>query len=245
VSELIDETLGIAEGAARSDVGRKRSANEDSFLFEPPLFAVADGMGGAQAGEVASRRLIQTLASSAAEIVHGRATMRAAILRANETIYAEASTDADLHGMGTTATCALVERGRLLLAHVGDSRAYRLRGGVLTRLTPDHSLVDELVRRGAITEAEAEHHPQRSVITRAVGIEPAVEVDEFLHPCAPRDVYLLCSDGLTKEVDEQDILALLRSPAATGEAAQALIAAANDHGGEDNITVVLFRVSGR
>jgi serine/threonine protein phosphatase PrpC len=245
VSELIGEELVIAEGAARSDVGRKRSGNEDSFLFEPPLFVVADGMGGAQAGEVASRRLIQAFAPNAGEIVQGHATMREAIMRANEAIYAAARTNADLHGMGTTATCALFKRGRLMLAHVGDSRAYRLRGGVLTRLTPDHSLVDELVRRGAITEADAEHHPQRSVITRAVGIKPTVEVDEFVHPCAPGDVYLLCSDGLTKMVDEQDILTLLRSPAATDEAAQALIAAANDHGGEDNITVVVFRVAGR
>src|SRR4051794_41367073 len=166
----------VAEHAALSDVGREREGNEDNFLDQPPLFAVADGMGGAQAGEVASEIAVQTLAR-----VRDAGDLAPAIEDANETIHARAHRDPALEGMGTTATAAWVSPGTVTVAHVGDSRAYRLRDGTLEQLTEDHSLVGGLVRMGSITPAEAEEHPQRSVILRAVGVQSQVEVDVDEH----------------------------------------------------------------
>src|SRR4051812_5434371 len=190
----------VAEHAALSDVGREREGNEDSFLERPPLFVVADGMGGAQAGEVASGMAVDSLAE-----VHAPGALAEAIETANARIHERAQGDSSLAGMGTTLTAAWVDDGSVTLAHVGDSRGYRMRDGELVQLTEDHSLVGGLVRMGKITPAEAEQHPQRSVILRAVGVEPAVEVDVAEHEVEDGDVYLLCSDGLSGMVRDEVI----------------------------------------
>jgi protein phosphatase len=227
----------IAEHAALSDVGREREGNEDSFLDQPPLFAVADGMGGAQAGEVASGIAVEALAEA------GEAhDLQRAIEDANTRIHTRAKGDRGLSGMGTTVTAAWVDADSLTLAHVGDSRAYRLRDGALEQLTEDHSLVGGLVRMGSITPAEAQEHPQRSVILRAVGVEPQVEVDVDEHALAGGDVYLLCSDGLSGMVRDEVIEATLALDASLEDQAEMLIELANASGGRDNITAVLFRV---
>lgn len=230
-------TAGDAtEHAALSDVGREREGNEDRFLERPPLFAVADGMGGAQAGEIASAIAVETLAGTS-----GAHDLTRAIEEANARIYAKAAEDRELSGMGTTVTATWAEGGTLTVAHVGDSRAYRLRDGMLEQLTEDHSLVGGLVRMGSITPAEAEEHPQRSVILRAVGVEPEVEVDLREHEVADGDVYLLCSDGLSGMVRDEVIEATLGLDAPLDDVAEMLIQLANASGGRDNITAVLFR----
>ena len=228
----------VAEHAALSDVGREREGNEDSFLDKPPLFAVADGMGGAQAGEVASEIAVETLAA-----VGDADGLKPAIEAANERVHTQAKGDRALEGMGTTVTAAWVEPHTVTIAHVGDSRAYRMREGTLEQLTEDHSLVGGLVRMGSITPAEAEEHPQRSVILRAVGVQPEVEVDVNEHDVAAGDVYLLCSDGLSGMVRDEVIEATLALDAPLADVAAMLIELANASGGRDNITVVLFRVS--
>jgi serine/threonine protein phosphatase PrpC len=230
-------SVPVAEHAALSDVGRARDANEDSFLERPPLFAVADGMGGAQAGEVASRIAVEALAGA-----NSADDLRRAVEEANSRIHDSAAEDRGRAGMGTTVTAAWVDRGAITLAHVGDSRAYRLREGALEQLTEDHSLVAGLVRMGTITPAEAEDHPQRSVILRAVGVERQVEVDVDEHETASGDVYLLCSDGLSGMVRDEVIEATLALDAPLEDRAGMLIELANASGGRDNITAVLFRV---
>jgi PPM family protein phosphatase len=227
----------VAEHAARSDLGREREGNEDSFLERPPLFAVADGMGGANAGEVASGIVVETLGPA-----ERAGDLAPAIERANERIHSMAEADKSLEGMGTTATAVWVGDGILTVAHVGDSRAYRMREGKLQQLTDDHSLVGGLVRMGSLTPAEAEHHPQRSVILRAVGVEASVEVDVTEHELASGDRYLLCSDGLSGMVRDEVIEETLRMDVPLAEAAEMLIDLANASGGKDNITAVLFRV---
>ena len=234
--------LTIAEHAALTDVGMRREGNEDSMLASPPLFVVADGMGGAQAGEVASGIVIETL-GKAAEAEDMPGALALAIQDANERIHAMASGDRSLAGMGTTTTAAWVGDQRLTIAHVGDSRAYRLRDGHLEQLTEDHSLVGGLVRLGTLTEAEAEQHPQRSVILRAVGVEPTVEVDVTEHELDDDDVYLLCSDGLNSMVRNPVIEESLKLCDSLEKAAEMLIELANMSGGHDNITTVLFRVA--
>jgi protein phosphatase len=234
--------LAIAEHAALSDVGLKREGNEDSYLDQPPLFAVADGMGGAQAGEVASGIVVETLAQ-ASERGTLPGALADAVQEANSRIHSMAKADRSLEGMGTTTTAGWVDRGALRLAHVGDSRAYRMRADRLEQLTEDHSLVGGLVRLGKLTPAEAEQHPQRSVILRAVGVEPSVEVDLAEHDLADGDVYLLASDGLTSMVRDEVIEEALRMAASLDEAAEMLIALANASGGDDNITAVLFRIA--
>jgi serine/threonine protein phosphatase PrpC len=228
----------VSEHAALSDVGREREGNEDSFLEQPPLFVVADGMGGAQAGEVASGMAVESLAGAGAPD-----ELAGAIEDANARIHAKAKDDTSLAGMGTTLTAAWVDDGTVTLAHVGDSRAYRMRGGELVQLTEDHSLVGGLVRLGKITPAEAEHHPQRSVILRAVGVEPAVEVDVAEHDLEDGDVYLLCSDGLSGMVRDEVISETLAMGGSLEQAADLLVGLANASGGHDNITAVLFRVA--
>jgi protein phosphatase len=234
--------LSIVEQAALSDVGMEREGNEDSFLESPPLFVVADGMGGAQAGEVASSTVVETLASvfDAGDMPD---SLAAGIEEANARIYAMAKADRAREGMGTTTTAVWVSSGTLTIAHVGDSRAYRFRDEKLEQLTDDHSLVGGLVRLGELTPAEAEMHPQRSVILRAVGVEPTVEVDVSEHEIDDGDVYLLCSDGLTSMVRDEVLEEALRTSGGLADAADWMIELANASGGRDNITVILFRVS--
>jgi len=233
--------LRVSEHFSASDTGLQRRANEDSYFARSPLFAVADGMGGAQAGEVASRTAIDQLAAglpAGAQPVADRLASRA--YEANSRIHELSREDSSRAGMGTTLTAVHVGPEQISIAHVGDSRAYRLRGGELTRLTSDHSLVEELVRQGKLTEAEAEEHPQRSIITRALGPEPQVEVDTFAHAATAGDTYLLCSDGLTGMVAEPQLREILLRQGSLADAGRAMVAAANAAGGRDNITVILF-----
>lgn len=236
-------SLRIVEQVALSDVGRQRSSNEDSYFQGSPVFAVADGMGGAQAGEVASSIAVKTVG----ELMDGtwdtpEARLVEIATEANRRIHDLSQKDSSRQGMGCTLTIAFVGDGEVTFGHVGDSRAYRLRDGGFEQLTNDHSLVEELVRQGKLTAEEAEVHPQRSIITRALGPEGQVEVDAFTHAAKPGDIFLLCSDGLTGMVTDERITELLETEGSLADAAAALIAAANENGGRDNITVVLFRV---
>ncbi len=222
--------------------GRKRRHNEDAYVVEPPIFAVADGMGGAKAGEVASGLAAAALKETGAD-GSGEERVAQLIQEANRRVFRRASEDREASGMGTTMTVALVEDGTVVFGHVGDSRAYLIRGGSIEQLTDDHSLVAELVRSGRLTPEEAEAHPQRSVITRAVGTEPDVDVDTFTVEPEDGDLFLICSDGLTDMVDDGTIIdAIERHRDDLDEAAKALVGAANRVGGEDNITVLLVEV---
>ncbi|HEV3318385.1 MAG TPA: Stp1/IreP family PP2C-type Ser/Thr phosphatase [Solirubrobacteraceae bacterium] len=234
--------LRVAEQYAATDTGRQRRANEDSLLARPPLFVVADGMGGAQAGEVASKLAVDVFEEGLGDTSEPESGLAARAGAANARIHELSHSNAEHAGMGTTLTAVYVAPEEVAIAHVGDSRAYRLRAGELMRLTDDHSLVDELMRQGKITPEEAVDHPQRSVITRALGPEPSVEVDTRSYSARAGDVYLLCSDGLTTMLSEELVAALMRSHPRLRDAAEALIAAANEAGGRDNITVVLFRL---
>jgi serine/threonine protein phosphatase PrpC len=237
--------MRLGDSAGRTDAGRVRRRNEDSFVLDPPLFAVADGMGGAQAGEVASR-----LAAAAfreyhdADRLEPAERVEAIIQEANRRIYERARTDSEASGMGTTVTAAILTNGRVSIGHVGDSRAYRIRNGELEQLTEDHSLVADLMRSGRLTPEEADAHPQRSVITRALGTDAEVDVDTVTVDVEPGDLFLLCSDGLTTMVPEEDILRIAQEADNLDEVARTLVRAANSGGGEDNITVVLFKVEG-
>ena len=236
--------MRVADSAGFTDPGRKRRRNEDSFVIEPPLFAVADGMGGAQAGEVASR-----LAAAAFREFHDaddldpEPRLAAIIQEANRRIFERAAGDAQVSGMGTTITAALVVEDGLVIGHVGDSRAYRLRGGRFEQLTDDHSLVADLVRSGRLSPEEADTHPQRSVITRALGTDPEVDVDTFTVAAEAGDLFLLCSDGLTTMVADDEIRDLVSGASDLQQAGKSLVKAANKAGGEDNVTVVLVRVA--
>ncbi len=234
--------LRVIEQAGLTDVGRQREANEDNFVCGP-LFAVVDGMGGAQAGEVASQMAVDVLVAGDPNGGTPEERLTRVIRRANRKIHELAERDESRRGMGTTATAAIVEGRDVSLGHVGDSRAYRLRDGRLEQLTHDHSLVAELVRSGQLSEEAAENHPQRSVITRALGPEADVEVDAHSHVARDGDVYLLCSDGLTSMISGAEIAGILRAASSLEEAATTLVRAANQSGGKDNITVVLFRVA--
>jgi PPM family protein phosphatase len=225
--------------------GRKRRHNEDSYVVEPPMFAVADGMGGAKAGEVASGLAAAALREADTDGRSGEERVTELIQEANRRVFRRANEDRDASGMGTTMTVALVEDGGVVFGHVGDSRAYLIREGSIEQLTDDHSLVAELVRSGRLTPEEAEAHPQRSVITRAVGTEPDVDVDTFTIEPEEGDLFLICSDGLTDMVDDGTIIdAIERHRDDLDEAAKALVGAANRVGGEDNITVLLVEVGG-
>jgi serine/threonine protein phosphatase PrpC len=234
--------LHIVEQAGRTDVGRQRSANEDSLVVQPPLFAVADGMGGAKAGEVASAVAVQAVESARDSDEPAEAQLTEIVRAANRRIYDLAVADESRRGMGTTLTLAKVHGDEVSLAHVGDSRAYRVRDGELSQLTRDHSLVAELERSGQITAEAAEHHPQRSIITRALGPEPDVEVDTYTLAGRAGDLFLICSDGLTSMISDDEIGSIVRSAGTLDEAADALVRAANQSGGKDNITVILFRL---
>jgi protein phosphatase len=236
----------VSRAVGKTDPGRKRRRNEDSYVCEPPLFAVADGMGGAQAGEVASQ-----LAAAALREGNGggggaaEERVVSLIQEANRRVWQRANEDAAASGMGTTVTAALVEPdGRVVFGHVGDSRAYVLRGDTLEQLTEDHSLVAELVRRGELSPQEAVTHPQRSVITRALGTDPDVDVDTFSVSAIAGDLFLICSDGLSSMVDDETLRrALADNRGDLDAAAKALVNEANRGGGEDNITAVLFELA--
>jgi len=233
--------LRVAEHAELSDRGRHRELNEDAYVVNPPYFAVADGMGGAQAGEVASRLAADAVREHRPNLPPEERL--AAIAReANRRIYSLAARDERRRGMGTTLTAALVDGDEVAIGHVGDSRAYRWRDGRLEQLTRDHSLVAELQRSGQLTPEAAEQHPQRSVITRALGPEADVEVDTYTVPARAGDVFLLCSDGLTTMLSDDEIAAILERARDLEDAAQTLVRAANQSGGRDNITVILFRL---
>ncbi len=233
--------LRIADQWYASDVGRQRQGNEDNFFVRAPLFVVADGMGGAQAGEVASEMAVRSFddelrgenpAEALVEVIEG----------ANQRINSLSRSDETHAGMGTTVTVAYVAEDEVIIAHVGDSRAYLLRDGDLIRLTVDHSLVGELVARGKLTEEQAEVHPQRSVITRALGPEANVLVDVDIFAAKPGDVFMLCSDGLTSMVHEPKLKPLFEDSDSLEVLGKRLIDAANAAGGRDNITVILFRI---
>jgi protein phosphatase len=237
--------MRLGESTGRTDPGRVRRRNEDAFVIDPPLFAVADGMGGAQAGEVASRLTAAAFREyHEADDLPPDERVQAIIQEANRRIYERAHADSGFSGMGTTVTAALLLGGRVTIGHVGDSRAYRIRDGTLEQLTDDHSLVGDLMRSGRLTPEEAEAHPQRSVITRALGTDPEVDVDTVTVDARPGDLFLLCSDGLTTMVADEDILGILAAAPTLDDAARELVRAANTGGGEDNVTVVLFRVEG-
>ena len=235
--------LRVAHHVERTDTGRQRKDNEDAYFARAPLFAVADGMGGAQAGEVASSLAVEVLEEGLPDgpgSIEERLAER--VREANRRINELSRSDDQRAGMGTTLTAAYVGEHELSVAHVGDSRLYRLRDDHFERLTDDHSLVEELVRQGRLTQQEADEHPQRSIITRALGPEAGVEPDSRTWPARDGDVYLLCSDGLTSMVPELRVGEVLRSADDLDTAGRALVDAANEAGGRDNITVVLFRL---
>jgi PPM family protein phosphatase len=234
----------IGRVATITDTGRKRRRNEDAFVSEPPLFAIADGMGGAQAGEVASRLAAAALREGATGAPGGEERIFELIQEANRRVYDRSSTDPATSGMGTTMTVALVEGANVAFGHVGDSRAYLIRDGEMEQLTEDHSLVNELLKSGKLSPEEAGMHPQKAVITRAVGTDPDVDVDTFTVPTHAGDLFLLCSDGLTDVVPEEEILELVeRNRGDIEDALRALVKEANRGGGEDNITVVAFEIA--
>ncbi len=236
--------MKIGRSAGVTDTGRRRMRNEDMLVRRPPLFAVADGMGGARAGEIAARLAAAALEEASTDAL-GEEAVTSLIEEANSRIWERSLADPATAGMGTTVTAALVDaaEGTVTIGHVGDSRAYLLRGDSFQQLSTDHSLVAELVQSGVLTPEEAERHPQRSAITRALGTDPAVEVEVQTVPGEVGDLFLLCSDGLSVMLGDDEIAAAIegagRDPQAAGEA---LVAAANAHGGEDNITVVLFEL---
>ena len=226
--------------AAATDVGLVREGNEDSYLTEGPLFAVADGMGGHRGGEVASQLAVETLEKLFKE---GAGDLPDQVQEANRVVFERSVLDRKVAGMGTTLTAALVEGDRVRLAHVGDSRAYLLRDGTLRLLTEDHTLVHRMVSEGEISKEEAETHPQRSVLTRALGVDTVVDVDDDSLQVRPGDRLLLCTDGLTSMVSEDEIEDVLRTVPDPREAAQRLVRMANEAGGVDNTTVVILDFS--
>ena len=235
--------LRVAETFKASDTGRHRNQNEDRLFARAPLFAVADGMGGGPAGEVAAQIAIDMLEGGLPDGA-GPAEERLAglIVAANARIHEHSVADPSTAGMGTTMTTAWLDETELAVAHVGDSRLYCLRADELSRITRDHSRVQDLIAEGRITEEEAEDHPQRSIVTRIVGAFADVLTDHFTWSAQPGDVYLICSDGLTDMVRERDVAELLAAGGPLSQRGRALIAAANAAGGRDNITVVLFSV---
>lgn len=232
--------LALIELASASDVGRVRSDNQDRELLAPPIIAVADGMGGHLGGGTAAAMAVDALRAV------GQGTEPTALLdaltEANRAIARAAADDPDLTGMGTTATAALLEGGILYLVHVGDSRAYLIRDGRIIQVTEDHSVVAEMVRRGTLSADAAENHPARHVITRALGVDADVKIDALRVDLEPGDVVLLCTDGLSGPVGDDDILGAIDGAVVLQDAAESLVHMANEAGGPDNVTVVLARV---
>jgi protein phosphatase len=254
------------QAAAASHRGKVRSANEDSFGISPEegLFVVCDGMGGAAAGEVASRIAVDTMLKSFSNVAEAlakkdtaadvvpvsadigvSALLRDAVEDANHLVYSKAANDSRLHGMGTTLVAMLAREKSVWVAHVGDSRCYRYREGVLEQLTRDHSLVDEQVKLGQLTREEADRSPLRNVITRAVGSQRSVNAEISQVEAAPDDLFLLCSDGLTRELSDARIETLLKKAKDLDVLCQQLIEAANNAGGRDNVTCIVVRVSAK
>lgn len=235
----------LPEAAARTSTGRVRASNEDSYGYraERGIFVVCDGMGGAAGGEVASRMTVQKiLERMTSDSADGPEALHEAIAEANRAVLDCAERDPGLYGMGTTLVALLLRSGSALIAHAGDSRCYLFRDGQLSRCTQDHSLVDEQLRLGTMTREEAERSPFRSVITRAVGTQKAVMEEVREIEVRPGDVFLLCSDGLTREVREEAMADVLRAEADLDAAATRLVDAANEAGGRDNVTCLLARV---
>jgi serine/threonine protein phosphatase PrpC len=231
-----------APAAGLTDPGLTRATNEDAVLVEPPLYAVADGMGGHRAGEIASRVALEELLVGAPGRYDAKALGRA-VRAANRAVIAAAEKSRTRAGMGTTLTAAMVDGARIAIAHVGDSRAYLLRDGRLERLTDDHSMVADLVRQGSLTEEEARFHPQRSVITRALGSDPNMLADVFEVEGAPGDRLLLATDGLTGMLADDYIADVLAADVDPARAVQSLVDAANRAGGYDNISVVVVDIT--
>jgi PPM family protein phosphatase len=229
------------EVGSATDIGRVRERNEDSLLVDPPLYVVADGMGGHRGGQVASQVALETLEVLAKE---GRGSLADHVRQANRAIWDRSVEDERLSGMGTTLTAARIEGTDALIAHVGDSRAYLLRDGALRQLTTDHTLVDRMVKSGEITEEEADVHPHKNVLTRALGTDELVDVDEDSIALVDGDRVLICSDGLTGMVTEDQIQAILDNSDDPQQAADRLVKAANRAGGVDNITVVVLDAVG-
>ncbi len=234
--------LRAAQTTWKTDTGRQRRGNEDSAYARAPLFVIADGMGGAQAGEVASKLAVEAFHDELSEPGSPEERLAGRTQAANRQIYEVSRSEDELSGMGTTLTAVYLDDSDLAVAHVGDSRAYLFRDGALGRLTQDHTLVGELVKRGKLTEEQAAEHPQRSIITRALGIDPEVEVDTWTYSARAADVVLLCSDGLTSMITEEQVASILSDEGDLDRAAERLIDAANEAGGRDNITVILFRL---
>ena len=235
------------KAAALSDVGLRRTANEDAFALAPALglYLVADGMGGHLAGQLASRLAAESTVAALQQVAERRASLteklRYCVAWANHVVYATAQRKPEATGMGTTLVAVLAGAGRLALAHVGDSRAYLVRRGRIRRLTDDHSLVAELVRRRELSPEHAHDHPHRHVLTRALGVRRHVDADFAELTPAPMDVIVLCSDGLTTHVQDPEIAALIVAETDLDEACARLVGLANARGGEDNVTVSLVR----
>lgn len=233
-----------------SHTGLVRKNNEDSSCVydDIPLLAVADGMGGHQAGEIASHLALDALAdylkeSKEALAANPQNVLNAGIKAANKAVYEFSRKDGGkLKGMGTTITALVPEGDKAYIAHVGDSRAYKVSHNRIKLLTVDHSLVNELVKSGGISQEEAEHHPQKNILTRAIGTSPDVEVDIDIEPIEPGDLFLLCTDGLSNQVNLDEIRDMAESPCPLGEKVKNLIEKALDRGGDDNITVVIYQV---
>lgn len=239
----------ILRAAASTDVGLRRKANEDRYAVSPELglYLVADGMGGHTAGQVASGLAAEAVLE-AVQALEGASSslaekLRYAVAAANRSIFTRSTTEPQLTGMGTTLVAMLAAGGRAALAHVGDSRAYLIRGGRIRQLTDDHSIVGELLRRNEISEDDARDHPHRHVLTRALGVRPGVEPDLAELTPSPGDVFVLCSDGLTNHVEDEEIAKIVGDPPDLQEACDRLVDLANGRGGEDNTTIILAQAT--
>ncbi len=223
----------------KTDIGKYRRENEDNLLFAPPLYAVADGMGGHKGGKQASQYAVKVLKDALNNKQQDKELLLTAIEAANRRIFEMQQDDESLHGMGTTLSVLWAGEKEMLIGHVGDSRVYLLRSGVLTQVTQDHSLVAELMKNGYITPQEAQDHPYKNVITRAVGTSKNVLADTFKVPCQREDKWLVCSDGLHGMVTQGDLLnAMLLND--LEKAAEMLLQLALDNGGKDNISFILL-----
>lgn len=230
---------------AHTDVGRHRETNQDVYMVAEPLYGVADGMGGHAAGDVASQTAVSTVRSLLESEPPTQPNDLARYLKeANLAVWRKANEDTDLHGMGTTFTLIHVDGDKAAIGHVGDSRAYMLRDGSLRQITKDHTLVQRMVDEGRIRQDEAVHHPQRNVISRALGIDDDIEVDVSTIPLRGGDRLLICSDGLTSMLSDERIESMLLADIEPDPLAERMVTAANEAGGEDNITVVILDVVG-
>jgi PPM family protein phosphatase len=229
----------------RTDIGRSRVRNEDAYLVRDPVFAVADGMGGHRGGDVASNLALESLQTAGeGSTAEDFQQLVDQIKAANQRVLERGEADRDLRGMGTTLTAILASDGKAHVAHVGDSRAYMLRDGKLQQLTEDHTLVQRMVREGRLTEQEAHTHPQRSIVTRALGVDENIPIDELTLDLKEGDRLLLCTDGLSSMLDRDTIEKILQSEPDPQAASDRLVEEANRAGGDDNITVVLLDVVG-